>query len=491
MRIVRGAGCRPRRGAWNGPDGTFNAHQASRLETVTARRLLSGWGRTAPSAAAVHSPLSTDDIAAELAGAPARGVIARGLGRSYGDVAQNAGGLVLDLTGMNRILAFDEAEGIVTCEGGCSLADLIARCLPAGWFLPVVPGTRYVTAGGAVANDVHGKNHHRDGSFGEHVLSLTLLTPAGELRELDPARTPQEFRATVGGLGLTGVIVEVTLRLVPVETGVMRVTTERAPTLEHALDRLTATDHLHRYSVAWLDCAIAGRGFGRALLLRGDHATRAELPADRQSEALAPPSERGIGVPPWASLAPLIRPATVAAFNELYFKAAREDEGALQALGPFFFPLDAVRNWNRIYGRSGFLQYQFVVPFGAENALLELVRLVSSGPRPAALVVLKRFGGSEGLLSFPQPGWTVAIDIPLPAAGLGPLLDVADDIVASTGGRVYLAKDSRLRRDRLRAMYPQLAEWEETRAALDPDGRMRSDLARRLGVGRQVRARTR
>ncbi len=459
--------------------------------TAPRRRLLSGWGRTAPSAALVRRPRAAGDVAGELLEATSRGAIARGLGRSYGDVAQNSGGLVLDLTGLNAISRFDTDTGILTCEAGCSLADIITLCLPVGWFLPVVPGTRHITVGGAIACDVHGKNHHRDGSFSRHVLSLTLLTPAGELRELDPERSPEEFRATVGGLGLTGVILEATIQLIRVETGSMRVTTERSPSLESTLERLDATDHLHRYSVAWVDCAGRGRSFGRSLLLRGDHAGRDDLPPPGLGGVTRAPRGRGLGIPAWASFAPLIRSSTVAAFNELYYRAAREGDGATQALEKFFFPLDAIHDWNRVYGRSGFLQYQFVVPFGAEEALLELVRMIGAGPRSPSLVVLKRFGASDGLLSFPQPGWTVALDIPLPAPGLGPLLDIADEVVAASGGRVYLAKDSRLRAGRLDEMYPQLSEWREIRAALDPGGRMQSDLARRLGVTRRTAARAR
>jgi decaprenylphospho-beta-D-ribofuranose 2-oxidase len=453
----------------------------------SARRLLSGWGRTSPSAALVRRPASVSELGDALARVSGRGVIARGLGRSYGDLAQNAGGTVLDLTALNGIRALDQATGLLSCEAGCSLAEIIAHALPRGWFLPVVPGTCFITAGGAVACDVHGKNHHRDGSFGGHVASLTLLTPGGELRELDPERTPDEFRATVGGLGLTGFVVDITVRLLPVESGLMRVTTERAPSLDDALERLAATDHLYRYSVAWVDCAARGSRFGRAVLMRGDHAELGELASRAGVNPQPPAREPRIRVPAFASIGPLIRNSTLQAFNDLYYRRAREDAGALQSLGSFFFPLDAIGDWNRLYGRAGFLQYQFVLPFGAEDSVRQVMRLLSGGARRPTLVVLKRFGDSSGLLSFPAPGWTVACDLPLPAPGLAQLLDRADEIVVSNGGRVYLAKDSRLRPEHLAEMYPRLERWREIRSRLDPSERMQSDLARRLMVTR-VRA---
>ena len=443
-------------------------------------RVLSGWGRTAPTAALVHRPRSVEEIASVLQDTGVRGVIARGLGRSYGDLAQNGGGIVLDLTRLSAVRLFDRESGRLVVEAGCSLADIIDLVLPAGWFPPVVPGTHHVTVGGAVACDVHGKNHHRDGSFGLHVLALTLLTPVGEIRELDPERTPDEFQATVGGLGLTGVILDVTLRLQRVESAEMHVVTERVSTLDGVLERLDASDHLHRYSVAWIDCAAGGRKFGRGVLLRGDHATRGEGSSKRGLT-------RRLTIPSGVSLASLIRNSTIAAFNELYFRRAREETGARQSIDAFFFPLDALGHWNRLYGKAGFLQYQFMVPFGSENALREVLGLVATAGRRPALAVLKRFGSSSGLLSFPQPGWTLALDFPLPAHGLGALLETADEIVANAGGRVYLAKDSRLRRDHLDVMYPELARWQEIRAGLDPAGRMQSDLARRLDITRAPR----
>jgi decaprenylphospho-beta-D-ribofuranose 2-oxidase len=450
-------------------------------DALGERRLLSGWGRTAPSAATVVTPASVEEVEAALERAPARGVIARGLGRSYGDLAQNGGGLVLDMTRLSNVVELDTEAGTVRVEGGCSLAKLIEAVLPHGWFLPATPGTRFVTVAGAIACDVHGKNHHRDGSFGQHVLGLTLRTPSGETLELDPERTPGAFGATVGGLGLTGVILDCTLRLVRVETSWMRVDVERCPDLERTLARLEETDELYRYSVAWLDCLARGARFGRALLMRGDHARLAELAPEQRRAPLALAPARAVRLPAWASLAALIRSPAAPAFNELHFRRARIGHGLLQTPDQFFYPLDRLLDWNRAYGRRGFVQYQLVLPFGEEELLARLLRRLGSQAWPV-LVVLKRLGAGAGPLSFPLPGWTAALDLPASVPGLGTLLDELDESVAAAGGRIYLAKDARMRPERLAAMYPRLDEWREQQARLDPAGRMQCDLSRRLGV---------
>jgi decaprenylphospho-beta-D-ribofuranose 2-oxidase len=408
-------------------------------------------------------------------------VIARGCGRSYGDLAQNAGGLVLDLRQLDAIEALDAGSGLITVQAGCSLEQLLRAALPEGWFLPVTPGTRFVTVGGAIACDVHGKNHHQAGSFARQLRSLSLLTPGGEIRRLTPEQTPDEFWATAGGLGLTGIILEATLQLLSIETAFVTVDVERATDFDRALERLTETDRRYRYSVAWLDCASRGRRFGRAVLLQGDHARLEELPA---GAARTPPRlKRGrtAAVPPWLSAAPLLRSPAVAAFNELYFRSHRPGR-RLERLEPFFYPLDSAAEWNRLYGRAGFLQYQVVVPFGAEDVLGRLLAALRKQLARSTLAVLKRFGAAGGPLSFAGPGWTLALDLPLPQDGLARLLDEADAQVAGAGGRVYLAKDARLRPELLGQMYPRLEEWRAVQARLDPEGLMQCDLDRRLGV---------
>ncbi|MET9576891.1 FAD-binding protein [Streptomyces sp. DT199] len=442
---------------------------------------VTGWGRTAPTAAWVVRPRSYEEAAAAVRDCGARGGIPRGLGRAYGDAAQNAGGSVLDMTALDRVHAIDADGGTVLCDAGVSLHRLMEVLLPLGWFVPVTPGTRYVTVGGAIGADIHGKNHHVSGSFARHVLALELLTADGEIRTVIPG-TPL-FDATAGGMGLTGVILTATIRLQPVETSLMSVDTERATDLDDLMARLAATDHRYRYSVAWIDLLARGAATGRAVLTRGDHAPLDALPARLRRDPLAFRTPR---LPATPEILPegLLSRTTVGLFNELWYrKAPRARTGRLQRISPFFHPLDGVPHWNRVYGRGGFVQYQFVVGYGREDALRRIVRRISERRCPSFLAVLKRFGESDpGWLSFPVPGWTLALDIPAGLPGLGAFLDELDEEVAAAGGRVYLAKDARLRPELLAAMYPRLDDFRELRAQLDPRGVFVSDLARRLSL---------
>lgn len=443
---------------------------------------LTGWGRTAASGATLLHPETRAELAATLDEAGERGLIARGLGRSYGDGAQNAGGHVGSSLGVSGITHLDRRRGIVTALAGTSIEELITELVPLGYFVPVSPGTRHVTVGGAIAADAHGKNHHRVGSWCNSVRSLTLATPARGILTVTPETEPDLFWATAGGMGLTGVILDATFDLVPIETSLVAVDTDRTPDLDTVLDLMSRGDHTYDYSVAWIDLLARGASLGRSVLTRGRFARLDELPRRHASQPLAFRAGTLATAPP---IFPggLLNPLTVRAFNEFWFRRApRRRRGEIQSITQFFHPLDLVDDWNRIYGPAGFLQWQCVVPLDAVDDLRRMIERIAGSGRTSFLAVLKRCGpGNPGHLSFPIEGWTLALDIPIdPRPDLGPLLDDLDERVAAAGGRNYLAKDSRMRAELMPVMYPRLDEWRGIVADVDPDGHLRSDLARRL-----------
>jgi decaprenylphospho-beta-D-ribofuranose 2-oxidase len=452
------------------------AHPPSRTATLT------GWGRIAPSTATLAEP-STAEAVAELLSAAAGPAIPRGLGRSYNNAAQSAGGTVVSSARLTRILSLGPQSGIVTAEAGVSLEDLMVAGLPHGWFVPVSPGTRQVTVGGAIAADVHGKNHHVAGSFASHVLSFTLVLPDGAQRTVTPDGDPALFWATAGGMGLTGFITQATVQLKRVETSRCRVDTVRTADIDETMAILAEHDTKYGYTVAWSDSTARGRGLGRSVVTSGDFAAVADLPEAERGQPFAFNPRARLGMP---DLFPpgLLNRYSIHLFDEVYYrKAPRLREGEIQTIGQFFHPLDAIRNWNRVYGPGGFRQYQYVMPFGAEDAVRRSFEMVSKAHAPSFVTVLKRFGqGDPGLLSFPAAGWTLALDFPARTPGLEPLLDALDRLVVSHGGRVYLAKDSRVSQAMVEQMYPRLEEFRKLRAELDSRGVLSSDLSRRLGL---------
>lgn len=441
-------------------------------------QLVSGWGRTAPTAANLLLPGTEGDVREALRGCDGP-FIARGLGRSYGDSAQSAGGTVVDCTRLDAIRSVDVERALVTVAGGVSLDALMRGLVPLGLFVPVTPGTRHVTVGGAIASDIHGKNHHHDGSFCDYVESMVLDLPDGRRLEVTP--DDDVFWATAGGLGLTGVVVEATLRMRPVATSSMVVDTWRAADLDECMAGLEASDAAHRYSVAWIDCLAKGARLGRSVITCGEHAGVEDLSARGRARPLGfdPRSPLGApeGVPPG-----LMNRATVGAFNEVWFrKASRRRRRSVQPISAFFHPLDGVRGWNRLYGPRGFLQHQSLLPFGQEAALRTIIERLAASGCASFLAVLKRFGpGNAGPLSFPMPGWTLALDLPIGPPALGPMLDELDELVVGAGGRVYLAKDSRMRPELVPEMYPRLDEWRAVQRSVDPGARLHSDQSRRL-----------
>jgi decaprenylphospho-beta-D-ribofuranose 2-oxidase len=450
--------------------------------TPTSSASLHGWGRTAPTLAHVTVPRSQADVAAAVRAAGPRGVIARGLGRSYGDPAQNAGGLVLDMTGLARPPAIDPDTGVAVVDGGVSLDTLMRAALPLGWWVPVLPGTRQVTIGGAIGADVHGKNHHTKGSFGNHVLSMDLVTADGGVRTLTPDGPEAElFWATVGGMGLTGVIVSATVQLHPTESAYFVVDTDRTRDLDELLALLTdGSDDTYGYSAAWFDTTTTDAKLGRAVLTRGSLATRDQLPVKLRNDPLKFEAPQLLTFP---DVFPngLANPATLRAFSHLwYHKAPRRQRGAIQNITAFYQVLDLFGDWNRVYGSRGFLQYQFLLPFGEEPALRRIAERIAASRHSSGLNVLKRFGaGNQAPLSFPQPGWTVTVDFPV-AAGLHRFCDELDELVLGAGGRLYLAKESRTTGATFKRGYPRFEEWRKVRDEADPDGVFVSDMARRL-----------
>lgn len=377
----------------------------------------------------------------------------------------------------DQTIELDALGGTVRAAGSVSFAQLLARVVPAGLLLPVLPGTSRLTVGGAIAADVHGKNQRIDGSIGHWLESIELLDGTGQLRVLTPDQDGEAFAATVGGMGLTGVILAATLRLLPLGSDRLRVTSRRAAHLDALLDELDAASRGSRYAVAWIDTTASGRALGRGIVDRGDHlASGGEL---RYTPGRAPRAPR-LPVGPFT-------PLTARAFNGLWYRRAPRERHSVQGLPEFFHRLDAVREWNRALGPRGFLQYQFAVPEPAAGLLGEALTALRRAGAAPFLGTVKRFGrAGYGPLSFPLPGWSLAVDLPvgstLARGRLHAVLDRLDRRVAEAGGRVYLAKDARLGRAAFDAMYGSLDDWRAVRARLDPTDTLRSDLGRRLGL---------
>jgi FAD/FMN-containing dehydrogenase len=451
------------------------------MPTTFATIPLSGWGRYPVESCHVFRPEKRSEVAATLASGLEPSYIPRGLGRSYGDAALNENAGVIWPILLNRFLSFDSAAGVLECESGVSLAEIIQYFLPRGWFLPVTPGTKFVTVGGAIAADIHGKNHHKDGSFSNFVFDFRLLAPTGEVLLCSPAAHPEIFWATVGGMGLTGVVLSARLQLRRVDSAYVFVDFHKAPNLEDALTTMEASDERYEYSVAWIDGIATGKTMGRSVLMRGNHAPAAELPA-RVRHALAAPTGHQwnlfLDFPSGA-----LNRLTVKAFNTAYYAIHHTAPRQLVGLEKFFYPLDAINQWNRMYGKRGFIQYQIALPQASGRAGLRTIldRLARSG-RASFLAVLKRFGDAgPGLLSFPMRGYTLALDIPA-ARGLVPFIHELDRMTLDYGGRIYLAKDALLQAGDFATMYPQLESFRALQRKLDPKRLFSSSLARRLGI---------
>ena len=394
----------------------------------------------------------------DVLGSVSDNVLAYGNGRSYGDVCLTAGTQLM-CRGLDRFIAFDKHNGILRCESGVTLAEVLALTAPQGWFLPCTPGTRYATVGGALANDVHGKNHHVAGSFGHHVRAFELLRSDGSRLECRPDFNTPFFAATVGGLGLTGLISWVELQLMPVSNEWMWAESVRFQNLEEFWALNVAAEAVSPYAVAWIDCLSEGKNQGRGILLTARHAgIQAELPVFREKPKRVPFD------PPFS----LVNRLSLTSFNALYYRQPTRPQGGLMHYVPYFYPLDAISDWNRIYGRRGFYQYQCVIPPEASAAAVaELLNAIARSGQGSFLAVLKTFGDrpAAGMLSFPRPGATLALDFPDKGEQTLRLFTELDAIVAAAGGALYPAKDARMSASLFRSGFPH---WERFSDFIDP-----------------------
>lgn len=392
-----------------------------------------------------------------------RQLLAYGLGRSYGDSCLNKDGILLDVSALTHIRSFDKERGILRAEAGLSLAEILELIVPHGWFLPVSPGTKFVTLGGAVANDIHGKNHHGEGTFGRHVRCFELLRSTGGRQICSPSEAPDLFAATIGGLGLTGLITWVEIQLKKIETPWIRMQAIRFHSLEEFFSLSESAKDIP-YTAAWLDTTARGKTFGRGVFMQGDHATQTEVGA----RGSVPVSRVAVRIP-FDAPSLLLNRLSIRAFNTVYYYGPMHKAAPhLVPYNPFFYPLDMVGDWNRLYGKRGFLQYQCVIPpASAPEGIRQLLETGLASGLASFLSVLKMFGSlpSPGMLSFPRPGATLAMDVPYEGKKTLQALNQLDDIVRCLNGRIYPAKDARMSAQDFQHMYPQ---WKAFSAFIDP-----------------------
>ncbi len=430
---------------------------------------LSGWGNYPIIDAGSHSPQSIIDVSACLLNKNA--LIPRGLGRSYGD--SSLAPQILSTLSLNHFIAFDATTGVLTCEAGVSLADILSTFVPKGWFLPVTPGTKFVTVGGAIASDVHGKNHHVDGSFSDHVHSFQLIIADGSGIECSRILHPELFHATCGGMGLTGVIVSATIALKRVQSAYIDETVIKAKNLEEVFN-LFEEHQASTYSVAWIDCLSSGEFLGRSLLMLGEHAKEGGLIARKKKRLTIPFNMPSL----------LLNQYSISAFNALYYHKQREQVAERRVhYDSYFYPLDCLHHWNRLYGKNGFTQYQFVLPKSAGlEGMTAVLKEIAASKRGSFLSILKAFGpGNKNYLSFPMEGYTLALDFKI-ALGLFDLLDKLDSIVLHYGGRIYLTKDVRMPELIFKQSYTKWPDFVKIRTQYGADKQFHSLQSSRLGL---------
>ncbi len=444
------------------------------------RESISGWGRRNFSTSEIYFPENTNEVQ-QIIKNKFNSIISRGLGRSYGDPAQCSNGLVVNTSNLN-FMELNKNDFLLRAGSGAKFCDILNYIVPKGFFIPVSPGTKNVTLGGAISADVHGKNHHCDGSFANHVESISIVDGKGDIRILTP--NDSSFWAVSGGMGLTGIILEATFKLIPIETSLIKVNTEKFKDIESLMDRMVEADNKFRYSVAWIDSLDKK---GRGILTTGDHAFFNDIPNNNNEfNSLDPLYYNNNLVPSAPSFFPngILNNFTVGIFNKAWFaKSPTLLEGELQTINSFFYPLDGVQNWNRIYGPNGFLQYQFVIPDNQTQLIPKILNSFREIGVPSFLTVLKRFSDRKnGPLSFPLKGWTLATDFPAKKSALMSKLDELDNLIAKAGGRIYLAKDSRQSSSIFKKTYERYDEWKLEKRKLDPFNLFKSDLSRRLKI---------
>ena len=444
-------------------------------------RELAGWGRFPTQCCQVVRPEKRRALTDAVQSRDVVDVLARGMGRSYGDVALNQGSGVILSEKLDRFLAFDAPTATLHAEGGASFADIVSTFVPRGYFLSVAPGTKHVTLGGAIACDVHGKNHHRVGAISHFIDEIELLTASGKMLICSREANAEAFWATIGGLGLTGVIVSAKMRLLPIESAYIETKYTRTPDLTATLQAFeNAADA--EYCVAWIDCLSSGGGLGRSVVIEGAHASGERARREMEGDVLALDVPRKKGVP--LDLPDFVlNPYTVKKFNDIYY-ANHPTGSKLTSLETFFYPLDKIEGWNKIYGSRGFVQYQCALPLeNAASVLTELLETIAASGQAAFLAVLKRMGAAdEAPLGFPMDGYSLALDLPMMPDTVE-FCGRLDAITVAAGGRVYLAKDATTTPENFRMMYPRIGEWEAAKRHLDPDDRFASSLSRRLKIG--------
>lgn len=405
--------------------------------------------------------------------------IARGMGRCYGDSA--LADRVFATSGLNKIISFDRTKGILTAEAGISFETILKIIVPAGWFLPVTPGTKFISLGGAIASDIHGKNHHVEGSFSRHLLWMEIFTASGLVERCSREERETLFWMSCGGMGLTGIILRASFRLKKIETSYIRQNSIKARNLEEVLQLLHA-NNTSTYSVAWIDCLAKGRDMGRSLLLLGEHAASSELPQKFSQQPLKLHPSTRLSVPfyfpPW-----VLGNWSVKFFNTLFYqKQMSKEKESFIHYDPYFYPLDKIHHWNRIYGKRGFVQYQFVIPFKAADILVRIIEMIASEGKGSFLSVLKTFGPQDdGNMAFPSEGYTLALDFPVEDA-LFPFLDSLDELVLKADGKLYLSKDARMKREMMDYTYPHLKPFQAFLKEKGKQPLFRSLQSDRLGI---------